>query len=262
MNDIQVYYEIQGEGPKLLFISGLGGDLRNRPNVFDSSLKDEFMVMSYDQRGQGQTDKPDTEYTMADYCDDAATLMDTHGWASAYVMGVSFGGSVAQELALRHQEKTEKLVLACSSSGGKGGTSYPLHELNSLPYEERARRSFDIVDSRCGEEWKRLHPEDYKKNIQEWVKWFEYVDSNPEIKNSINRLHDARENHDTYDRLHRLSLPVFICGGRYDHLAPPSNLEKMHQQIQDSRLNFYEGGHFFLNQDPEAFKQVIEFLKE
>src|SRR5690606_30775083 len=59
VRDIQVYYEVQGQGRRLLYISGTGGDLRVKPTVFDGPLPQHFQVLSYDQRGLGQTDKPD-----------------------------------------------------------------------------------------------------------------------------------------------------------------------------------------------------------
>src|SRR5689334_21199785 len=99
---VDLYYDRAGEGPTLLFISGTGGDLRVKPNVFDGPLAKSFEVLAYDQRGLGRSAKPDVSYTMADYADDAAALLDHAGWASTRVIGVSFGGMVAQELALRH----------------------------------------------------------------------------------------------------------------------------------------------------------------
>ena len=63
---IALYYEIRGPGPKLLYISGTGGDLRRRPGIFDSPLADQFEILAYDQRGLGQSSRPDTEYSMAD----------------------------------------------------------------------------------------------------------------------------------------------------------------------------------------------------
>ena len=132
VRDINVYYEIAGAGPKLLFINGTGGDLRRRPNVFDSPLTQHFTVLSYDQRGLGQTDIPETPYTMADYAEDANALLDALGWQSCRVMGVSFGGMVAQEFAVRYPQRVQRLVLACTSSGGAGGASYPLHELLNM----------------------------------------------------------------------------------------------------------------------------------
>ena len=124
--DLDIYYEQAGEGPRLLYISGTGGDLRSKPNQMDGPLPKRFTVLAYDQRGLGQTSKPDVSYTMADYGDDAAALMDALGWERAMVMGVSFGGMVAQEIALRHPNKVERLVLCCTSSGGPGRHLLPL----------------------------------------------------------------------------------------------------------------------------------------
>ena len=163
INDIEMYYEIQGEGPKLLFINGTGGDLRLKPNVFDTPLAKHFKILAFDQRGMGQNSKPYIPYTMIDYADDAAMLMDSQDWASAPVMGASFGGMVAQELAINYPNKVEKLVLVCTSSGGKGGSSFPLHEYSHLTHEERADLIIKINDTRDNEEWKNVYPEKYKE---------------------------------------------------------------------------------------------------
>src|SRR6185503_21038769 len=104
-NGIELYYERAGSGPPLLFISGTGGDLRTKPNVFDGPLARRFDLLAYDQRGLGRSEKPDLPYSMADYADDAAALMASQGWEAALVVGVSFGGMVAQELAIRHPSR-------------------------------------------------------------------------------------------------------------------------------------------------------------
>ncbi|MEX0837956.1 MAG: alpha/beta hydrolase, partial [Parvibaculum sp.] len=102
IGDIEIYHERLGAGPRLLFISGTGGDLRVRPNVLDGPFPKHFDMLAYDQRGLGQTGKPDRPYSMAEYAEDAVGLMAAIGWGSALVVGVSFGGMVAQELAIRH----------------------------------------------------------------------------------------------------------------------------------------------------------------
>src|ERR1700678_746400 len=137
LGSIDVYSGRVGAGEPLLFISGTGGDLRVKPNVFDGPLAKSFDLVGYDQRGLGRTSKPDTPYAMADYADDAAALMDALGWASAKVAGFSFGGMVAQELVLRHPAKLERLVLGCTSPGGEGGSSFPFHDIQHLKGEDR-----------------------------------------------------------------------------------------------------------------------------
>ncbi len=113
---IRMYYELYGRGPRLLYISGSGGDLRRQPGVFDSPLSARFEILAYDQRGLGQTDKPDTAYTMMDYALDANDLLDVVGWDGCMVIGISFGGMVSQQLALHFPQRVERLVLACTSS--------------------------------------------------------------------------------------------------------------------------------------------------
>ena len=90
VGDLSVWYERRGSGPRVLFVSGSGGDLRTKPNVFDGPLgKGDFDVLAYDQRGLGQTSVPDGPYTMQQYADDAAGLLDHAGWDTCAVVGVS-----------------------------------------------------------------------------------------------------------------------------------------------------------------------------
>ena len=96
--EIEIYFEIGGEAvhssPPLLFISGTGADLRNKPNQFDSPLASVFKVVSLDQRGLGRTSKPNGDYSMRQYADDVLTLVDHLDIQRLRVMGVSFGGMV------------------------------------------------------------------------------------------------------------------------------------------------------------------------
>src|SRR3954454_16225441 len=126
--DLEIYYEQGGSGPRLLFLSGTGGDLRRKPSVFERPIGQQFEILTLDQRGLGQPLGPDREYTMLDYGEDAIGLLDAVGWDRCHVMGVSFGGMVAQELAIRYPERVDRVAMACSSSGGAGNPSYPLHQ--------------------------------------------------------------------------------------------------------------------------------------
>ena len=261
VRDIQVYYEIRGKGPRLLSISGTGGDLRQSPNIFETPLAQQFEILAYDQRGLGQTSRPDIPYTMVDYAADADALLEVLGWNRCPVMGVSFGGMVAQELALRYPHRVERLVLACTSSGGAGGASYPLHELSQLPLEDRARRMVILSDTRLNPSWRRANPTQFQELVNQLVTRFKVGADEQDREVGARRQLEARMGHDTYDRLPNLHLPVYTCGGRYDGIALPANLEALHKQIPGARLEFFEGGHLFFIQDPRAFKRVAAFLR-
>ena len=261
VRDIQVYYEIRGKGPRLLSISGTGGDLRQSPNIFDTPLAQQFEILAYDQRGLGQTSRPDIPYTMADYAADADALLDVVRWDHCPVMGVSFGGMVAQELALRYPQRVERLVLACTSSGGAGGASYPLHEFSQLSLEDRARRMVILSDTRLNASWQSANPTQFQELVNQLVTRFKVGADEPDREMGARRQLEARVGHDTYDRLPDLRVPVYICGGRYDGIAIPANHEALHKQIPGARLEFFEGGHLFLIQDAQAFKQIAAFIR-
>jgi 3-oxoadipate enol-lactonase len=260
VRDIRIYYEVRGTGRRLLYIGGTGGDLRQRPSIFDSPLADQFEILAYDQRGLGRTDRPDIPYTMADYAMDADGLLEGAGWDRCSVMGVSFGGMVAQEFAIRSPGRVERLVLACTSSGGAGGTSFPLHKLGELTPREKALGTVLLSDTRRDAAWQAAHPKQLQALVAQAEAAFMVGAGEPGREAGARRQIEARMGHDTHDRLCDLRMPVFICGGRYDGIAPVSNLEAIHRQIPQARLELFEGGHLFLLQDPDAFKRVIAFL--
>lgn len=258
---LRVYYERQGAGPRLLYISGTGGDLRAKPGVFDSPLPAHFDVLAYDQRGLGQTAAPPGPYTMAQYAGDAAALLDEIGWERCAVMGVSFGGMVAQEFALRHPARIARLVLACTSSGGAGGASYPLHELSALAPEEHADRMLRLNDTRTAERSAR----NLERHASLVAALASATRSAPETAGGDEgkRLQlEARRHHDTWERLPSIAVPVLVCAGRYDGIAPLANSEALAARIPGARLEVFEGGHVFLAQDARAYHTITDFLLE
>lgn len=255
VGELSVWYERRGDGPRVLFISGSGGDLRIKPNVFDGPVARGFDVLAYDQRGLGQTSVPEPPYTMAQYGDDAAGLLDHVGWDTCAVVGVSFGGMVAQELAIRHPDRVERLVLCCTSSGGAGAPSYPLHTLIDLPEDERVAIQLGISDTRYGADWRAANPEAAEKIFATMRT------GQPPTDGNRHQL-EARSHHDTFDRLPRVTAPTLVCAGRFDGIAPPANSEAIAAQIPDAQLRVYEGGHLFLLQDRSAWSDIVAFLHE
>jgi 3-oxoadipate enol-lactonase len=198
---------------------------------------------------------------MADYADDAAKLIDHVGWETCKVIGVSFGGMVAQEFVLRHPGRATRLVLACTSSGGGGGASYPMHELDGMDPKERTRKMLAVGDSRLSEEWQKENPERVEEIIEMTLQQRAHIPRTKESIKGASLQLGARKHHDTFERLANIKIPTFLCGGKYDQLAPPENLKVLEQEIEGSTLKFYEGGHMFLVQDRQALRDIVEFLK-
>lgn len=247
--DITLHYERAGSGPPLLFVTGTGQDLRRGPTVLDAGLP--FDLVAFDHRDTGRSSRPAPPYAMADYAADAVAVLDAVGWSRVAVVGVSFGGMVAQELVLRHPERVGRLALVCTSSGGAGGASYPLHELEGLPQDERLRTQLAISDTRYGREWQEAHPQDAAALLE-----LAAARSGPSSAGQL----AARAQHDTWDRLPQVAVPTLVAAGRYDGISPVANSEALASRIPGARLEVYEGGHLFLLQDPKAWSDLTAFL--
>ena len=258
-NGLDIHYERIGQGPRLLFISGTGGDLRVRPNMLDGPFAKAFDLVAYDQRGLGQTEKPDRPYTMSDYADDAAGLMDALGWDDALVIGVSFGGMVAQNLVVRHPHRVRRLVLACTSPGGAGGASFPFHDIADLKGEARARHLLPFNDTRLDEAWAQANPERYAEAIRQASADPFAGESGREM--GARRQIEARAGHDVWEALPAVRTPVMIAAGRFDGIASPQSQLNLALALRGSVLRFFEGGHMFMLQDRTAVPAMIDFLR-
>lgn len=261
--DLQIHYELSTpddpNAPRLLFIGGTGGDLRVKPSVMDGPLAKSFNLLAYDQRGLGQTVSPGGPYTMEQYGDDAAAVMRHVGWDKAHVYGVSFGGMVAQNFVLRHASMVDKLVLACTSAGGDSA-SFAFHDIHHLEGRERFDFMLGISDTRNDADWQKANAE---RVDQMWEFTAAQRKDIPVSEKSVSGAFEqieARKHHDTASRLSEITAQTFICGGKFDGIAPPSNLEFLKESIAGSTLSFYEGGHLFMIQDSQAIKDVIAFL--
>jgi 3-oxoadipate enol-lactonase len=261
VNGIDVYYEIHGSGERVVVISGTGGDLRSDPGRAKSLLAQNFEVLLYDQRGLGQSGKPDEPYTMAHYADDAAGLMASIGWDRAHVMGISFGGMVAQQFALRYPERINKLVLACTSSGGDGGASFDLLSVHDLHTAERLAITMPIMDMR----------NDLSVDPPILAPWFDVLlpvfkankplnRDDPNAAMGARRQLEARLGHNVYDQLDQICARTFVIGGMFDAQAPVANVNALASAIDGSTVQFFDGGHLFLLQDPSAWPSVVGFL--
>ncbi len=194
---------------------------------------------------------------MADYADDAAALLDALDWPSAHVVGSSFGGMVAQHLALRHPERVNRMVLACTSPGGLL-PSFPLHELEKLDVEARIELKLGLLDNR----WDPANDDPIPDLNSLYDILVAQMREEPDAERARGeRLQlEARADHDTSNQLHKITAPTLICAGEYDDQAPLPNSQALAERIPGARLRVFHGGHLFMIQDPQAFPAMIKFL--
>jgi pimeloyl-ACP methyl ester carboxylesterase len=195
---------------------------------------------------------------MAQYARDGAALLDHVGWERCAVVGISFGGMVAQEFAATWPDRVEKLVVMCTSAGGDAGSSYPLHELGSLPVDERNRRIIELTDSRFTPEWLASHSRDARMMSMRAEQ--AAIPKSDEVLRGERLQLQARIGHDVADRLRRITAPTLVTAGQFDGIAPVANSQEIVARIPQAELRVYEGGHLFSAQDPQALVDITEFL--
>lgn len=240
-------YEVHGSGPPVLFLNGSGATIELvRPLV--TILARSLTVAIHDQRGLGGSSVPEGPYSMAQYAADARAFLDHLGWSSCRVLGISFGGMVAQELAVTWPQRIERLVLACTSAGGAGGSSFPLHELAELDEESRTTRMASIADRRVVSAPDVHHGVGSGSILDERQRrgaWWQL---------------QARRYHDVWDRLGSIVCPSLVMSGLHDGIAPVENGAAIVSRLGHGELRVYDGGHQFFIQDPRAIPDMIEFL--
>jgi pimeloyl-ACP methyl ester carboxylesterase len=259
VNGIEMYFERGGAGSRLLFLNGSGSTLAASAPLIEV-FTGRFDVVAHDQRGLGRTETPPGPYAMGDYAADALALLDLLGWDSCGVVGVSFGGMVAQEVAVTAPQRVERLALMCTSPGGAGGSSYPLHELSGVPARERAEKAQHLLDSRFSDQWLATHPGD-RMLVDMLAQRASGSASDGPSRGETEQL-EARRHHDVWDRLFGITSPTFVAAGRFDGIAPLANSEAIVSRVAGATLHVYDGGHCFFAQDRRALPEILDFLDD
>ena len=246
-----------GDGRPLLFLNGSGSTIADvRPLL--AVLTPHRRVAIADARGMGRTQVPTSPYSMAELAGDAIALADHLEWGTFDLMGVSFGGMVAQEVAVTAPDRISRLVLVCTSSGGTGGSSYPLQELALLEPDQRATLSTPLLDTRFTSEWLATHPTD-RAMVTQMAQRRSLATTAAAQRGAELQL-QARALHDVFERLPRITASTLVASGRFDGIAPPANGAAIAARIPGAELRLYDGGHLFFQQDPAALPDILDFL--
>lgn len=225
VNDIDMYYEIHGEGEPVVLIAGLNSDhtLYQKLGIIPR-LAERYQVVAFDNRGVGRTDKPDIPYSIEMMADDTAGLMNALGIEQAHILGTSLGGRIAVALALRHPQQVKSLILV--------STVMNMKKVQNTWARRRIRLMITIPLIRG---------------------------ANPYF--AVVRQLEASRNYDCTDRLGGIHVPTLILHGKQDKSAPYALAEEMHSGIKDSKMITFQGSHIFFALRPKQFMEAIsDFL--
>ena len=227
MLDIQLHYIEQGQGRPLILLHGNGEScdyFEHQIGCFSAS----YRVIAIDTRGHGKSPRGEKPFTIVQFAEDLHDFMDEKGIAKANILGFSDGGNIALELALKHPERIEKLIL-------NGANLFPsgVRPLYQWPIEigYRIAKMFS------------------KKS--------EKAKQNTEMLGLI-----VNEPHIEPSELSRLTMPVLVIAGKKD-MIKESHTRLIYKSLTDAQMNIIEGDHFVANKNADVFNKVVgAFLRK
>jgi pimeloyl-ACP methyl ester carboxylesterase len=255
LKDVEVYYEISGRGPNLVLIEGLGVATWIWEKQIPE-LSKHFTVVAFDNRGAGKSSKPAGPYSISMMADDLAGLLDSLGIAKAHVLGISMGGFIAQDFALRYPAKVDRLILVATSAGGPDHVPMAPEVLAQMfasdgsPRELAAKKLALAYSEKFMQTGEVEHLIDLRLN-------------DPQPPAAYVAQATAGATFNLSDKVHQIQAPCLIMAATGDRLVPVANAHTLAGKISNSRLRIFEGfGHQFFVENAEAFnREVITFLK-
>jgi pimeloyl-ACP methyl ester carboxylesterase len=260
IGDINFHYDVHGSGEPLLMIMGLGASSAAWDPDLVEKLARDFRVITFDNRGTGQSDKPDAPYSMEMFADDAAGVLDHLSIRRAHIFGVSMGGMISQEFALRHPQRVQTLTLGCTTAGGTHSVPPPPESLRVLTApregvapEELIRRGWPLGYTA---DYIETHRAQLEASIPRLLK-------HPTPPFAFQRQLEGTYTLKTYDRLPQIKSPTLVITGAQDCLIPARNSGILAERIPGARLHLIkQAGHAFMGQCPDEFMSVfMPFLK-
>jgi 3-oxoadipate enol-lactonase len=248
----QLYYEESGEGPVVLLIHGLAGDLSAwRPQL--EALSGSYRAIAFDNRGAGRSDQVDEPESTEAMARDTLELLDALDVGRAQVVGRSMGGAIAQHLALAAPDRVESLVLCASFAS----------------LDELGRRV--LTNMREVLEWRGNWEDHARHSVANFVS-AGFYNRSPEVVAGIEQLiggetrlpacyvaqsHACLE-HDTLDRLEEIECPTLVLNGGRDPICSPTCSDWMVERLRNVEQTTYDdSSHFFLIEEAERFAKEL-----
>jgi 3-oxoadipate enol-lactonase len=255
-DSIKMYYEDQGSGEPLVCISGIGATHDSWTPV-RMILGERYRIITFDNRGIGQTDTTQGPYSIEQMADDTAALMDQLGLPSAHIAGQSMGSAIAQMLAVRHPQKVRKLIL-CNAFARTRETALFAFRTNVRLLREGVPGPmvFEVILP-----W--LFSDAFFKDEARVNAMLEQVRSQP-LPQSVEAFEwqlDAIAAFDSIDVLKMIQTPTLVISGAHDIMTPAKDAQAMAQLIPQAIYREIPTGHLSIVEDPAAVATLIgEFL--
>ena len=254
---VRIAYEECGDGPPLLLVHGLGYD-HHGWGPLPALLDGDFRLLLVDNRGVGESEAPKGPYTVAELAADAAAVLDAAGVERAHVVGVSLGGFIAQEIAISHADRVDRLVLLSTSPGGPNQYPMPAGTVEVFSAYRRMEREAALrlaVENSCGERAVRERPD-----LVNEVYAYRLVRA-PPVEPWLAQLTAAME-FDAFDRIPEIAASTLALVGGADVVIDARNSELLAERIPGARLEVVpDRGHLLFWEEPELVARAIrEFL--
>ncbi len=258
---LKLRYEIRGNGEPVALIMGFSGSGRGWGEPFLKLMEARFKIFVIDNRGTGESDKPDAEFTLGDMAADVAAVLDHAKTPRAHIFGISMGGMIAQEFALKYAARTRGLVLGCTNCGASHSIAAdPAAIANLMPVPgmdplEQAWRAFSVA---CGQAF--LNSAAGQATLNQAIAEMGNYPLTP--MHTFMRQGQAIGGFDSFARLGQIKSPTLIIHGDDDAIVPHANAEIIHGAIAGSKTHTLKGaGHMFFWEAPdEAVRVAGDFL--
>ena len=265
----RVYFRRGGQGPALLLIHGMAGDLDTWAPAFPDLMRDHY-VIAPDLIGHGQSAKPRGDYSLGAHASGLRDLLEVLDVPRVTVIGQSLGGGIAMQFAYQYPERVERMVLV--DSGGLGASVTPFLRAVTIPgagpvlqiaASERVERVLRAAVSPVAGIGSHVVPKSAKRIARYFPRFRDPSARNAFINTARSVLDLRGQRINATDRLYLAEeLPTLIVWGGRDRLIPVGHGHRAHSLIPGSRLEIFErAGHFPHEDEPERFAALIrEFI--